>query len=81
MLFVDPELDNSVVGCSLPYYPSRALQEPENCAWKSLCELSAIPAFMFLLLAASFLEESPMFLASQGRGEECEQVRPGVGHD
>ena len=76
VLLVDPELDNSVKGCSAAYYPSRALSD-ETCAWRSLCEMSALPAFMFLALATSFLDESPQFLATQGRGEECEQVGAG----
>lgn len=74
VLFVDPELDNSARGCSSSYYPSMALQEPEICAWRTLCEMSAIPAFFFLILACRFLDESPQFLASSGRYDECEQV-------
>ncbi|CAE7360647.1 svop [Symbiodinium microadriaticum] len=75
VLFVDPELDNSARGCSMDlYYPSRALMQPELCAWKTLCEMSAIPAFLFLILASKFLDESPQFLANCGRFEECEQV-------
>lgn len=75
VLFVDPELDNSARGCSASsYYPARALQEPELCAWRTLCEMSAIPAFFFLVLAGNFLDESPQFLASCGRYDECEQV-------
>lgn len=75
VLLVDPELDNSARGCSASsYYPVRALQEPELCAWRTLCEMSAIPAFFFLVLASRFLDESPQFLASCGRYEECEQV-------
>lgn len=75
VLAIDPELDSSAVGCSYEmYYPSKALLQPERCAWKSLCELSAIPAFLFLILAAKFLDESPMWLACHGRYEECEEV-------
>jgi len=75
VLFVDPELDNSARGCSMDlYYPSRALIQPELCAWKTLCEMSAIPAFLFLILASKFLDESPQFLANCGRYEECEEV-------
>ncbi|CAE7669240.1 svop-1 [Symbiodinium pilosum] len=74
VLMVDPELDNSARGCSFDvYYPSRALMEPELCAWKTLCEMSAIPAFCFLILACRFMDESPHFLANCGRYEECEE--------
>jgi len=75
VLAIDPGLNNSAIGCSYEmYWPSKALLQPERCAWKSLCELSAIPAFMFLILAAKYLDESPLWLACHGRYEECEEV-------
>ncbi|CAE7619725.1 svop [Symbiodinium natans] len=75
VLFVDPELDNSARGCSIDrYFPSRALLEPELCAWKTLCEMSAIPAFLFFILACRFMDESPQFLANCGRFDECLEV-------
>lgn len=75
VLLVDPELDNSAKGCDFNlYYPTKTLQDPDRCTWKTLCELSAIPAFCFLMLAIKFLYESPQFLAAQGRFDELEKV-------
>eukprot|EP00930_Biecheleria_cincta_P035449 TRINITY_DN24383_c0_g1_i1.p1 TRINITY_DN24383_c0_g1~~TRINITY_DN24383_c0_g1_i1.p1 ORF type:complete len:518 (-),score=107.26 TRINITY_DN24383_c0_g1_i1:74-1627(-) len=75
VLLVDPELDNSAKGCDFNmYYPTKTLQDPDRCTWKTLCELSAIPAFCFLMMATNFLYESPQLLASQGRFDELEKV-------
>eukprot|EP00933_Yihiella_yeosuensis_P084723 TRINITY_DN99348_c0_g1_i1.p1 TRINITY_DN99348_c0_g1~~TRINITY_DN99348_c0_g1_i1.p1 ORF type:complete len:525 (+),score=104.71 TRINITY_DN99348_c0_g1_i1:142-1716(+) len=74
VLFVDPELNNSAKYCSVGiYYPTKSFLDPERCVWRTLCELSAVPAFIFLMLSSHFLHESPQFLAAQGRWEELEE--------
>eukprot|EP00933_Yihiella_yeosuensis_P048148 TRINITY_DN4418_c2_g1_i1.p1 TRINITY_DN4418_c2_g1~~TRINITY_DN4418_c2_g1_i1.p1 ORF type:complete len:521 (+),score=124.90 TRINITY_DN4418_c2_g1_i1:113-1675(+) len=75
VLFVDPGLNNGSRMCDVgTIYPTKALMDPETCVWRTLCELSAIPAFMFLFITSQFLHESPQFLAAQGRWEELEQI-------
>eukprot|EP00933_Yihiella_yeosuensis_P050519 TRINITY_DN48320_c0_g1_i1.p1 TRINITY_DN48320_c0_g1~~TRINITY_DN48320_c0_g1_i1.p1 ORF type:complete len:656 (+),score=123.50 TRINITY_DN48320_c0_g1_i1:145-2112(+) len=71
---VDPGLNDSQRMCdSGIIYPGKSLQNPTACVWRTLCEMSAIPAAVFFLLSIFCLDESPMFLAASGRFEEAEK--------
>lgn len=74
VLLFDRNLDHTVEGCESGYYPAGSLVDPADCAWKALCEFSAMPAFACLAFTAVFLNESPLYLAAQGRCEEAQEV-------
>mmetsp|Transcript_120091 Transcript_120091/g.299578 ORF Transcript_120091/g.299578 Transcript_120091/m.299578 type:complete len:561 (-) Transcript_120091:44-1726(-) len=73
VLLVDPELSHSQGQCeSLAFYPNMLF--PRECTWRSMCELSALPAFVFLGFSFFFLYESPHYLCSQGRSGDVNEV-------
>ena len=51
-----------------------------ECSWRSLCEFSAIPGFVFLFFCYFLLEESPHFLLAKGKYGELEALLKRVAH-
>jgi len=51
-----------------------------ECSWRSLCEFSAIPGFVFLFFCYFLLEESPHYLLAKGKYDELEGVLRRVAH-
>jgi len=73
VLLVDPTLSHSKGHCeAYGFYPN--MLYPRECTWRSMCELSAIPAFVFLVLSYFFLYESPHYLCGKGRAEDVNAV-------
>ena len=83
VLIVDPYLQGLESKCTVPFEPTlvRAVDHAMDgktfswgCTWRHLCELSAVPAFIFLIFAYFYLPESPVFLAVRGRHAEARRV-------
>eukprot|EP00928_Gymnodinium_smaydae_P034345 TRINITY_DN24360_c1_g4_i1.p1 TRINITY_DN24360_c1_g4~~TRINITY_DN24360_c1_g4_i1.p1 ORF type:complete len:499 (+),score=54.01 TRINITY_DN24360_c1_g4_i1:83-1579(+) len=73
VLFVDPTLSSSQHHCELyAHYPN--MYRPFVCTWRTMCELSALPAFFFFVCSFFFLWESPQYLCAHGRAEEARVV-------
>lgn len=73
VLAVDPTLSHADQQCAGDGpYPN--LIAPTWCTWRTMCELSALPAFTFLLISWFALPESPHWLRTQGRFEELGAV-------
>jgi len=69
--FVDPNLQHTTDHCELGY----DVNIPHHhCSWRHLCVYSAIPAFLFLLVAIFLLFESPHFLAAKNRPDGVDAV-------
>lgn len=69
VVLLDPNLSHSKQHCEVfNWYPN--MLYPWECKWRSMCEISALPAFVFLLLSWFFLPESPHFLYGKGRYAE-----------
>merc|ERR1719201_2067983 len=73
---IDPNLERTTAHCELGYDLDSWWHGYTNCSWRSLCMYSALPAFLFLVLALVLLPESPHFLAARGR-ETQPLVHPG----
>lgn len=71
---IDPNLERTTAHCELGYDLDSWWHGYTNCSWRSLCMYSALPAFLFLVLALVLLPESPHFLAARGRTGEAEVV-------
>lgn len=52
-----------------------------NLHWRWLLQVGAVPALIFGLLALSFLNQSPSYLALHGRREEAARVLQSMRHD
>jgi len=69
--YVDPNLQHTTDHCELGY----DINIPHHhCSWRHLCVYSAMPAFLFLLVAIYLLFESPHFLAAKNRPDGVDTV-------
>jgi len=73
VLFVDKDLDHSQVLCEMfEHWPN--LLRPVECTWRTMCELSSLPAFVFLAFSTMLLTESPQYLVAHGRIDDARLV-------
>lgn len=50
------------------------LFHPQNCTWRSMAALAAVPAFCFAAIAVAVLPESPLWLQSKGKSDELSSL-------